>query len=440
MSTVLELDRRHAWHPYTQHAQERDPIVISRARDASLFDEEGREILDLISSWWTCGHGHSHPEINKALCTQANNFEHAMFAGFTHRPAAELSARLAQILPGTLNRVFFSDNGSTAIEVALKLSYQYWRNQGEERRLRFLAFDGGYHGDTFGAMAVGKGSGFFSLFDELMFKVTALPFPDTWRGDDEIAAKEAIALEALDRELADGGIDISAMIIEPLLQGAGGMRMCRPEFLRLVTERVQAAGIPVIYDEVATGFGRTGTMFALEQAGVIPDIICLSKALTSGYMPMSVTVAKDEIFEHFLGDDFGRALAHGHSFTANPLACAVALRSLELFDEEHTLKKIAAISAQHERFLDERETSDNVIRLRCLGSILAFDLKDAGEGYKSGTSEFLRDYFLRRGLNIRPLGSTVYLMPPYCTTENELERAYSGILDGLAELGGATSP
>jgi len=434
LSKIRDLDKRHAWHPFTQHAVEVDPIVIAKAKGASLFDEEGAEILDLISSWWTCTHGHAHPEINKALCNQAEQFEHVMFAGFTHAPAAKLAAKLSSVLPGSLNRVFFSDNGSTAIEVALKLAYQYWRNKGDEGRQLYLAFDGAYHGDTFGAMAVGKGSGFFSLFEDLMFEVKALPYPATWVGDDDLETKEEQALAALEVILKTHGDAIAGLIIEPLVQGAGGMRMCRPEFIAAMVTRVQAIGIPVIFDEVATGFGRTGTLFALEQAGIVPDVICLSKGLTSGYMPMSVTVARDEIFDVFLGDDFGRALAHGHSFTANPLACAVALRSLELFDEENTLERISRISAQHRAFLESQKDNPMITRPRSTGTIMAFDLP-LGEGsYKSEASEFLRDYFVKNGLNIRPLGPTIYLMPPYCITEDELARAYQEILLGLDKV------
>ena len=434
MSKILDLDRRHAWHPFTQHALEVDPIVITKAKDASLFDEEGREILDLVSSWWTCTHGHAHPEINKAICAQADQFEHVMFAGFTHAPAAELAAKLSAKLPGSLNRVFFSDNGSTSVEVALKLAYQYWLNKGEDKRRHFLAFDGAYHGDTFGAMAVGKGSGFFTLFQDLMFEVTALPYPETWRGDGEVSSKEDAALAALDKALGDKSGEIAGLIIEPLVQGAGGMRMCRPAFIHAMVERVQALGIPVIFDEVATGFGRTGTLFALEQAGVVPDVICLSKGLTSGYMPMSVTVARDEIFEAFLGDDFGRALAHGHSFTANPLACSVALRSLQLFDEEKTLERISVIEARHTAFLEGQKDNPLITRPRLTGTIMAFDLPLEGDSYKSGPSEMLRSYFVKNGLNIRPLGPTIYLMPPYCITGSELDRAYQGILLGLEKF------
>lgn len=435
MNSIRDLDRRHAWHPFTQHADENEPVVISRAHGASLFDDEGREILDLVSSWWTCTHGHAHPEINKALSSQADLFEHAMFAGFTHAPAAKLAGRLSELLPGSLNRVFFSDNGSTAVEVALKLSYQYWRNNGEDQRRLFIAFEGGYHGDTFGAMAVGKGSGFFSLFQDLMFEVTALPYPETWLGDDEVSRKEEMALAELDAVIERDGERIAGLIIEPLVQGAGGMRMCRPEFIAELVQRVQAAGIHVIFDEVATGFGRTGTLFALEQSEIVPDVICLSKGLTAGYMPMSVTVARDEIFEAFLGDDFGRALAHGHSFTANPLACSVGLRSLDLFEEERTLERISRINSQHKTFLDEQADHPLITCRRLRGSIMAFDLKGDEDGYKSASSEFLRDHFISNGFNIRPLGSTLYLMPPYCITEDQLARSYDGILDGIDALG-----
>ena len=338
---VLARDKRHVWHPYTQHGTESDPIVIARAKAASLFDTGGREILDLISSWWTCTHGHSHPKLNAALAAQADRFEHVMFAGFTHQPAADLAASLAKILPGDLNKVFFSDDGSTSVEVALKIAYQYWINCGEPRRRGLIAFDGGYHGDTLGAMSVGRGSQFFKLFRDLMCEVTVLPYPGTFEGDDAGDEREAGALSAFEATLTDRRSGVAALIVEPLLQGAGGMRVCRPDFLKRLVKTARDAGVLVIFDEVATGFGRTGSMFAMEQAEVVPDLVCLSKGLTAGYMPMAVTVAREALFEAFVGESFERALPHGHSFTANPLACAVALASLALFEEENTLGRIA---------------------------------------------------------------------------------------------------
>jgi adenosylmethionine-8-amino-7-oxononanoate aminotransferase len=395
-----------------------------------LFDAEGREILDLISSWWTCTHGHAHPQLNQALARQAGQLEHVMFAGFTHEPAVNLATALAGLLPDDLSRVFFSDDGSTAVEVALKIAYQYWANRGDTRKRVFISFDGGYHGDTLGAMSLGRGSGFFTLYRSIMCQVAVLPFPYTFDGDENAEDRETGALTALEDRLRNGAHDVAALIIEPLLQGAAGMRLCRPDFVKRIVEMARAAGTLVIFDEVATGFGRTGTLFAMEQAGVAPDLVCLSKGLTSGYMPMSVTVAREQVFETFLGETFERALPHGHSFTANPLACAVALRSLELFAEEDTLGRIARIEARHRDMLATLKARGDVARPRVQGSMLAFDVKVEG-GYQSAESEALKAWFLDRGLNIRPIGSTVYLLPPYCITDAELDRAYAGLIDGL---------
>lgn len=435
MSNLLDIDRRLIWHPFTQHATERDPIPVTQATGATLYREDGREILDLISSWWTCIHGHGHPALVQALAEQAAQLDHVMFAGFTHSPATRLAQALTARLPGGLSRVFFSDDGSTAVEVALKLAYQYWCNRGDEDRNLFLAFDGGYHGDTLGAMSLGRGSGFFSLFQNLMYEVNTLPYPATWQGDTDVEAREAEALSALKQNLHERGDHIAAIIMEPMLQGAGGMRMCRPEFVAAVTETAREAGVLVVFDEVATGFGRTGTLFACEQAGVAPDIICLSKGLTAGMLPMSLTVTREDIYEGFLGEGFDKALAHGHSFTANPLACAVALRSLQLFDEENTLDRIRHVGLRHGEMLRNLDEHRRVRAPRQCGTVLAFDLHDESEGYKSKESEMLRDWFLEQGLNIRPLGSTLYLMPPYCITDAELSRAYDGLMEGLERLG-----
>ena len=430
---LLARDRRHVWHPFTQHGTERDPIVLIGAKGASLFDVEGNEILDLVSSWWTCTHGHSHPKLNAALAKQAERFEHVMFAGFTHQPAVDLATVLAELLPGDLNRVFFSDDGSTSVEVALKIAYQYWINIGEPRRQILVGFDGGYHGDTLGAMSLGRGSQFFNPFRGLMCKVVVLPCPATFEGDDAADEREAGAISAFEALVRDRGQSVAGLIIEPLLQGAGGMRLCRPSFLKRLVEAARSAGTLVIFDEVATGFGRTGTLFAMEQAGVVPDLVCLSKGLTSGYMPLAVTIAREAIFEAFLGESFDRALPHGHSFTANPLACAVALASLALFEEENTLERIARINKRHKAMLAELTARPDVTRPRLIGSILAFDVKSAGS-YQSVESRLLRDWYLAHGLNIRPLGPTIYLMPPYCITDEALSRAYARLVEGLDAL------
>ena len=427
---IIARDRRHVWHPFTQHATEAEPLLLTGALGASLFDAEGREILDLVSSWWTCTHGHAHPRLNEALARQAGRFEHVMFAGFTHQPAVDLATALAELLPADLSRVFFSDDGSTSVEVALKIAFQYWANRGETRRRSFISFDGGYHGDTLGAMSLGRGSGFFNLYRGLMCQVAVLPFPYTFDGDEAAEDRESGAIAALQDRLWNGAHDVAALIIEPLLQGAGGMRLCRPDFIKRIVEIAHEAGTLVIFDEVATGFGRTGTLFAMEQAGVAPDLVCLSKGLTAGYMPMAVTVAREKVFEAFLGESFDRALSHGHSFTANPLACAVALRSLGLFQEEDTLGRIARIETRHRGMMAELKRREDVARPRVQGSILAFDLKGEA-GYQSTRSQALKSWFLSHGLNIRPIGPTVYLMPPYCITEAELDRAYAGLIEGL---------
>ncbi|MGD9869260.1 MAG: adenosylmethionine--8-amino-7-oxononanoate transaminase, partial [Hyphomicrobiales bacterium] len=405
-------------------------------RGAVLYGEDGREYLDLISSWWTCTHGHGHPALVRAIAAQAAQLDHVMFGGFTHPAAAALAGRLAALLPGGLERVFFSDNGSTAVEVALKMAYHYWRNRGDTARTRFLAFDGGYHGDTLGAMSVGRGCGYFTLYADIMCEVETVPFADTWEGDGEVEAREARALAALDRALEAGAAATAALIVEPLMQGAAGMRVCRPQFLRAVTERARAADILVIHDEVATGFGRTGTLFACEQAGVAPDIVCLAKGLTAGMLPMSVTVTRQDIFEAFRAPDFARALAHGHSFTANPTTCALALASLDLYGTEKTMDRIGAIARAHRAFLPELAAHPRVTRPRALGTMLAFDLKDDASGYKSAASVALRDRYLEMGLNIRPLGPSVYLLPPYCLTPEQLGRAHAGLIMGLDGLEG----
>ncbi len=434
MSDILKKDKEFVWHPFTQHATERDPIVITSAKGASLYDEAGNEMLDMISSWWTCIHGHAHPKLNAALAAQAQAVPHVMFSGFTHAPGAELSEKLAQRLPGDLNRTFFSDNGSTAVEISLKIAYQYWKNADEHGRTKFLAFDGGYHGETLGAMSVGRGCGFFKLFEDLMCSIESVPYAHTWDGDTDIERKEEEALAALKNKLSVHKHEIAAMIVEPLMQGAGGMRFCRPQFMKQVTDLVQAEGILVIYDEVAVGFGRSGSLFACEKIGVVPDMVCLSKGLTAGYLPMAVTVAAQRVFERFLDQDPAKMFLHSHTFCGNPLACAVALESLNLFEEEKTLERIAHIEARHREQLPHLQAHPSAAQARVMGSVLAFNLRGLDDAFKSIESVTLRDWFWERGLNIRPLGNVVYLMPPYCIADEQLDRAYAGLFEGLEQL------
>ena len=431
---TLALDRAHVWHPFTQEHTAPDPLPIVSASGAVLRAEDGREILDLIASWWVNLHGHAHPHLVAAIAEQAAKLEQVIFAGFTHEPAARLAAALAQRLPGDLSRVFFSDDGSTAVEVALKLAIQYQVNRGRPERNRLLCFEGGYHGDTLGAMSVGASSGFFDAFRSLLFPAHALPYPETWEGDEAVEEKEQCALDALDAYLDRHGEETAALILEPLVQGAGGMRMCRPEFLQAVARRLRAAGALLIFDEVMTGFGRVGTLFAAERAKVTPDIICLSKGLTGGYLPMSVTVCTPDLYAAFLDEDFAKAFTHGHSFTANPLACAVALASLELFDRERSLERIRAMEALHRQRFAQLAEHSRAHRWRVTGSIAALEVRTADGGYGSAVGPRLKRFYLERGLLIRPLGNVVYLLPPYCINDAQLERAYAGIAASLEEI------
>ncbi len=432
-SGAVPLDQRHVWHPYTQADTAPLPVEIVAGKGAILRAADGREFLDLISSWWVNVHGHAHPAIAEAIAKQAARLEHVIFADFTHRPAAELAARLSALAPAGLTRVFYSDNGSTAVEAALKIAVQYWRNRDEPGRNRFAALTGGYHGDTVGAMSVGSGCGFFGAYADLMFESHLLPFPETWDGDNEAEEKEKAALAAAAQYFEREGARTAALVIEPLVQGAGGMRMCRPEYVRKLAALAREAGVLLICDEVMTGFGRTGEMFACEAAGIAPDMMCLSKGLTGGFLPLGATLCREEIYDMFRGAGFDRAFAHGHSYSANPLGCAAALASLDLFETGDWRRRGAAIQARHRGFLDSLAGHDEACRTRLTGTIAAFDI--AGDkGYGAAAGAKLKREFLERGLLLRPLGNVVYVMPPYCIEEADLDRGYAGIRDALDEL------
>lgn len=428
--SIVDLDRTYVWHPFTQEQTAPAPIEIVAARGSRLIGADGKEYLDLISSWWVNIHGHAHPRIAEAIAKQARTLEQVIFAGFTHAPAAQLASELARRLPAGLERVFFSDDGSTSVEVAMKMALQFWRNQGEERR-RFLAFEGGYHGDTVGAMSAGRGSGFFDAFETMLFSVDFLPFPATWQGDDQVEGKESAALNTLDEYLERHDHETAALIIEPLVQGASGMRMCRSGFLQALRNRLDESHVLLIFDEVMTGFGRTGELFACQRAKVTPDIICLSKGLTAGFLPLAVTVCRNKIYQAFLGETFDRAFTHGHSFTANPLGCAAALASLQVFDDENTLAKLSLIEAVHRDGLARLALHPKLRQLRLTGTIAAMDIAADQEGYTSPVGAKLKNYFHAQGVLLRPLGNVLYLLPPYCTTETELRRAYDIIEHGL---------
>jgi len=429
------LDARHVWHPFTQAATAAPPLAVASASGAVLRTEDGRELLDLISSWWVTLHGHGHPVIARAVAEQAGKLEQVIFAGFTHAPAANLAARVAELLPGDLSRVFYTDNGSTAVEAALKMAHQFWRNQGCERTV-YIGFDGGYHGDTVGAMSAGRASGFFAAWERLLFPVEVAPFPATWDGDDNAEATESRALEALDQILETNQGRVAAVIIEPLVQGAGGMRMCRAEFLRALAERVREAKTLLILDEVMTGFGRTGDLFACVKAGIEPDIVCLAKGLSGGFLPLAMTVAQDRIHDAFLGPDVNTAFLHGHSFTANPLGCAAGLASLDLLLAPECQDRLAAIEHLHRQRLADLAKQPGLARPRVCGTIAAIDLAAADAGYSAAVGPRLKQALLDNGLLLRPLGNVLYLLPPYCVSDEQLHRAYDVIGKVVRELAG----
>ena len=416
----------HLWHPFTQPGRGPAPLPVRSGQGVWLELEDGRRLIDGISSWWVTLHGHSEPSIAAAIAQQANTLEQVIFANFRHGPASTLAERVCALWPG-LERMFFSDNGSTAVEVALKMAWQHsWRQGGERRQL--IAFDGAYHGDTFGAMAVGERGLFSAPFEPLLCDVARAPWPATWWGDDAIEQREAAALARLEQLLET---PTAAVILEPLLQGAGGMAMVRPQFLQGVQQLVRQAGALLIADEVLTGFGRCGELFASLRAGIQPDLVALSKGLTGGFLPMGVTLASETLYQQFVGPEDDRTFFHGHSFTANPLGCAAAVASLELLQAEPL--RYSGIEARHRPLLQQLATLPRVERPRLLGSIAAFELSGAS-GYLQPIGLEVQRLCLEQGLFIRPLGSVVYLMPPLCITDGELERCYSVLSAVLEQL------
>ena len=409
---LTERDRKVLWHPYTQEKIAPPPLGIVRGRGVWLETEDGRKILDAISSWWVNIHGHAHPFLNGALARQANEIEHLMFAGFTHHPAVELAEKLVAVLPTNLTRVFYSDNGSTAVEVALKMAFQFWQNRGERRRKTFVALENAYHGDTFGAMSASGASAFTRPFAPLLFDVL-----------------RAGNLEDIEQIFHEKSGEIAAVIIEPMLQGAGGMIVWGKEFVAGVRKLCDQYDVLLIADEVLTGFGRTGKMFACEHAAVSPDIICLSKALTAGYLPLGATVATEEIYEAFLSDDRMKTFFHGHSFTANPLACAVASASLELFERENCLEKVAFINRKFNERLPQLSNLDCVSDVRIIGAVGAVEIV-SDDGYFADIGQTLYQEFLSRNILLRPLGNVLYFMPPYLIQEQEID----WVLDEIAEV------
>ncbi len=412
------------WPPFTSITTTPPLEQVVRGEGALLHRAEGPPLIDGISSWWVTLHGHAHPVVAAAIAEQAATLEQVIFAEFTHPQAERLAQRLARHTG--LDRVFFSDNGSTAVEVALKTAVQWWHNRGEPRQ-QLIAFEGAYHGDTFGAMAVGARSLFSEPFDPLLFPVARVPWPHTHWDDDSVDQREQDALRVLEQALKT---PTAAVILEPLVQGAGGMRMVRPCFLQAVEQLVRQAGSLLIADEVLAGFGRCGALLASQRAGIQPDLVALSKGLTAGFLPMGITMAREAIFEEFLGSDPTRTLWHGHSFTANPLGCAAANASLDLLEAEP--ENYQHFQGRHQPHLERLARHPKVQRPRLCGTIAAFDLvTDSTRGYLNPAGKILRGLVREHGVLIRPLGDVVYLLPPLCISDAQLDQCYISIEKGL---------
>jgi adenosylmethionine---8-amino-7-oxononanoate aminotransferase len=453
--TLAERDGRRLWHPYTQMLTRPAPLAIVRGEGVYLFTEDGRRLLDGTSSWWVNIHGHSHPRLNEALAAQARSLEHVVFANCTHAPAVELAERLVDVLPQGLTRVFYSDNGSTAVEVAMKMARQYWSNRGQDRTL-YVTLHHAYHGDTVGAMSASDDSIFTRAFAPMLFDVARAHAPYCYRCPLGLT-RDRCHIECLDaasREAGGGDAagatlgevlarhqgQVAAVLVEPMLQGAGGMIVWPPEFLAGVRRLCDAHDTLMVADEVFTGFGRTGRMFACEHANVSPDIICLSKGITGGYMPLGATVAREAIYDAFLSADRMRTFFHGHSFTANPLACAVAVASLELLRESDGIGKVRMIESWLRRGLEPLRALPSVGDVRVIGGVGIVELvadkttKDAG-GYLDDIGPRLTAAFLQRGLLLRPLGNVLYVMPPYVITEAETDWVMQQVAEVVAEVG-----
>ncbi len=427
---LLTRDVSTIWHPFTQHGLGRSLLPITEGKGTRLRDSSGREYLDMISSWWVNLHGHGRPELAEAVADQIRQLDHVQFAGATHEPAVRLAEQLLEKanLAGRA-KVFYSDNGSTAVEASLKIAYQHWVNKGTPRRL-FATLRGAYHGDTVGAMSVGQSSGFFDAYGSLLFETINLPVPLVWNGfANEQGTNEALLqIESL---LEKSENLIAGLIVEPLVQGAGGMRFHSAEFLDRLCSLFQQRSIPVIFDEVMTGFGRTGSFFAFQQTSAIPDLICLSKGITGGILPLAATIASNRLFDSFLGSDFSTALAHGHSYTANPVSCAAALCSLELHDRTNSLEQVARINRRMKQHLELLASHPKVENPRLLGGIAAFDLVTDDSSYSAGAGRKLAAKAQEQGVLIRPLGNVIYLMPPYCTSDEEVDMAFRVIANCL---------
>lgn len=424
MASITERDSKVIWHPYTPMKLWPEAIGIVSGKDEFLLDENGKRYVDAISSWWVTLHGHSNEYIAESVAKQLTVLEHCIFAGFTHEPAVRLAERLLPILPGNQEKVFYSDNGSTAVEVAIKMALQYYNNGGRPRK-RIVALEHAYHGDTFGAMSVSGRSIFTEAFDPFLFDVDFIPFPKK--------DMEQQSIDALKTLLE--GEDVAAFIVEPLLQGTAGMYTYTPEVLETYFKLCKKYHTLIIADEVMTGFGRTGTLFACDTISTSPDMVCLSKGLTGGTMPMGITACTMDIFNAFYDDDRKKTLYHGHSFTANPIACTASLASLDLLLQDESAANRQRIADRHSAFAQKIADRKNIKEIRLIGTIIAIELDtNAPTSYTHSLRDFIYNFFIDRGVLMRPLGNIIYVMPPFCISDESLGYVYACIEELLLTL------
>lgn len=422
---IQQNDKQFVWHPFTHLKYAEMPIQIVKGEGAYFYDAEGNKLLDGISSWWVNLHGHCHPYISQKVSEQLHTLEHAIFSAFTHEPAVKLAERLIGHLPENQSKIFYSDNGSTAVEVGLKMVLQYWHNQGISKR-KFIAFENAYHGDTFGGMSVGARNVFNNAFENLLFDVIHIPLPDD---DNMEQIKEVLQGWFINHN------DIAGFIFEPLVQGAAGMLMYEAKYLDELIALCKENKVLCIADEVMTGFGRTGEFFASNYLSNKPDIICLSKGLTGGYMPLGVTSCAQFIYNSCVSDDKTKTFFHGHSYTANPTACSAGLASLDLMEKEETWDQIKMLSNQNHEFVAKHQNHPKLKDVRSKGTILALEINtEEHTHYLNNSSESIASYFLNKGIIVRPLGNILYVIPPYCITETEIKQVYEVMEQFLEEL------
>lgn len=418
---LVEKDSQYLWHPYTQHKTAATPIAITKGKDALLWDENGKEYIDAIASWWVNPFGHSNPFIADAIYKQLTTLEHVLFGGFTHSPAVAVAEKLMEILPSNQRKIFFSDNGSTSVEVAIKVALQYFFNKGE-KRTTIIAFENAFHGDTFAAMAASGISFYTQAFQGMFIDVVRIPVPV--KGEEEVSYKTL-------REVIKNH-NCAGFIFEPLVQGAAGMVMYAPEALDVLMQICKENNVLTIADEVMTGFGKTGKNFACDYIQEQPDMMCLSKALTGGTIPMAITTFTQDLFDAFYDDDINKALFHGHTFTANPTGCAAALASFELLQSDAIQQSLIRVNEKHLAFEAHIKQHPRVKTTRVLGTIFALEIRiDSEESYYGSMRTKLYNFFIEKGVILRPVGNIVYILPPYIITDEQLEKVYSIVEEAL---------